>query len=64
MEPTETLATLRLLISGIVTNARLGRLLAGRQLRVADLPSVSHQSLLDSGFSRAGATEIQRIAAG
>lgn len=64
MEPTETLATLRLLISGIVTNARLGRLLAGGQLRVADLPSVSHQSLLDSGFSRAGATEIQRIAAG
>jgi DNA processing protein len=64
MEPTETLATLRLLISGLVTNARLGRLLSDEQLRAVDLPSVSHEALLDSGFSRADATEIQKIAAG
>ena len=56
MEPTKTLATLRLLISGIITNARLGRLLSGRQFRAEDLLSVSHESLLDSGFRRAEAT--------
>ena len=64
MEPTETLATLSLLISWVVTNARQGRLLAGRQSRAADLSSVSHESLLDCGFSRVDATEIQRIVAG
>lgn len=64
MEPIETLATLRLLLSGVVTNARLGRLLADKQLRVADLSSAQHESLAESGFSRADATAIQRITAG
>lgn len=64
MEPIETLAILRLLVSGAVTNARLGRLLANKHLRAVDLPSVQHESLVDSGFSPADATKIQRIAAG
>ena len=64
MEPNEALATLRLLVSGAVSNPKLGRILAARRLRVLELPGLEPDSFSGFGLSRAEIANIQIIASG
>ena len=64
MELDETLATLRLLVSGSVSNARLGRLLVSRNLRALDLPAQNLDNSKDLGLPMPDLEGIQQIAAG
>ena len=64
MEPKEILATLRLVISGTVSNAKLGRFLAARNLRALELPSLAPEAFEGMGLTMADIADVQAIASG